>query len=368
VAPLTWVVIAALIFISARRFVLLGGALLSGRLDARRVPLPSVLVAVSARNEAPRLEPLLNALERLDYPRDLLSVVLVDDGSTDETARLFTTWCERRPGSLAMTLTTNVGKASALNAALAVAPAAELVAVYDADQRPRPDSLRLLAAAFHAPGVGAASGYRLPSNADTGMVSRYAALESWVHQLVVQRGKDRLRLNPTTMGGNCAYRVAALRQVGGFPAGAFSEDVEVSLALVARGWQTVFVDEAVAEHEVSGTLRAYLSQRSRWTWGLYHAGWRARGPESAAVAAGYADRLVFASGCLLALAGLMSPAWLGLYLAAPALESVAALGLAGRLARAPLYLLSAVPMFVVDIGLTAAATLLALARRRPQWG
>ena len=61
-------------------------------------------------------------------------------------------------------------------------------------------------------------------------MSQYAALEAWVHQLVVLAGKERWGWNPPTMGGNCVYRVAAVEELGGFPVNTSTEDIEVSLA------------------------------------------------------------------------------------------------------------------------------------------
>jgi cellulose synthase/poly-beta-1,6-N-acetylglucosamine synthase-like glycosyltransferase len=366
VEALSWIVIGFLAAVTARRFALLLGALLPARRAKGAEEEPSLLVVVSARDEAWQLGPLLQALEKLDYPTEKLSFVLVSDGSRDGTAHLFGRWCQDHARATALVLIDNLGKAAAINAALEAGPPTELLAIYDADQRPRPGSLRILAHAFGDQRVAAASGYRLPSNADRGIVSRYAALETWVHQLVVLAGKERWGWNPPTMGGNCVYRRAAVAQSGGFPDGACGEDVEVSLGLIARGWRTRFLPDAVAENSVAETLRHYASQRLRWTYGMYGAGKHARSLEGVAVASGYADRLIFAAAAVLAFAGQMSPAWPAAYLSAPLLGMLAALAKAGRLRQTPLYLLSALPMFLFDIASAAGTTWLALGRR-PSW-
>jgi cellulose synthase/poly-beta-1,6-N-acetylglucosamine synthase-like glycosyltransferase len=169
------------------------------------------------------------------------------------------------------------------------------------------------------------------------------------------------------MGGNCAYRTAAVAELGGFPDPTYSEDVEISLGMIARGWRTRFVRDAVAESRVGVSLRHYASQRIRWTYGMYGAGKQIRSLEALAVSSGYADRLVFAAACALAVSGHLSPAWLAVYLLAPLFETLAALAKAGKLRRAPIYLLSIGPMFLFDIGLTAYATARSLVRRRPTW-
>ena len=362
---MTWIVIALLVAFTARRWALLVGALLPPRL-AGGSATPAVLVVVAARNEAWQIEPLLHALAALDYPPDKMSFALVSDGSSDETAGVCRRWCEGRAHATTLDLG-HVGKAAAVTEAMKAAPAADLLAVYDADQRPRPDSLRHLVHPFDDARVGAVAGYRCPINADRGIVSRYAALETWVHQLVVLAGKDRWHLNPPTMGGNCAYRVAAVADLGGFPAQTPTEDIEVSLALIARGWRTRFVRDSVAESRVGVSLRHYLSQRVRWTYGMYGTRRRARSVEGFAVSSGYADRLVFATAGVLAVTDRMSDVWLTAYLSTALIVVLTALAKAGRLRGAPVYLLGAVPMFLVDIGSTAYATALALVRREPPW-
>ena len=363
---LSWIVIGLLAAASARRFALLLGALLRPR-SVEGSEESSTLVVVVARDEAWRVGPLLHALATLDYPAEKLFFVLASDGSRDTTAQMFRRWCHERSRATAIELARNVGKAAAINVALGACPDTVLLAVYDADERPRPDSLRKLAHSFGDERVAAASGYRVPSNADGGIVSRYAALETWVHQLIVLAGKERWGWNPPTMGSNCVYRIAAVAELGGFPDVTCGEDVEVSLGMIAHGWRTRFLRDAVSENTIGEALRHYVSQRIRWTYGMYHAGKHARGLESLAVASGYADRLVFAAGCVLAMTGQMSLGWLAAYLSAPLLQTVAALAKAGRLRLAPVYVLSAVPMFLLDIGTTACATVLTLLRRPPYW-
>jgi 1,2-diacylglycerol 3-beta-glucosyltransferase len=366
-AAVTWIVMGLLAAFIARRCALMIGALLPPR------PLfgsttPTVLVVVAAHNEAWQIDPLLKALAAVDYPADKLWFVLVSDGSSDDTAMACERWARGRAHATVHAIRDQIGKAAAMNEAMKLGPPTELLAVYDADQRPQPASLRRLVRAFDDGRVAAACGYRLPLNADRGIVSQYAALEAWVHQLVVLAGKDRWGWNPPTMGGNCVYRVAAVAEVGGFPAKTNTEDIAVSLALIARGWRTRFVVDAVADSGVGESLRHYFSQRVRWAYGMYGDGRRARSVETLAVASGYADRLVFVASGLLVLADRISVAWPATYLFVAFVQVLVALVKAGRFRRAHLYLLGAVPMFLLDIVSTLYATLLSFAGKRPRWG
>lgn len=364
---LAFLLAALLLLFSARRYVFIISSLLPGP-DLTRVFTPSVSVLVSARNEEKHLPGLLASFDRLDYPREKLHFVVVDDASGDATGRLLAQWAAGRPNACALRLEESVGKAAALNHALRAAPPCELVAVYDADVRPCADSLRQLAAVFADPGVGAAAGYRRPSNWRAGVVAAYAALESWVHQQVTQAAKERLGMNPTTLGAHCLYRRSALEQLGGFPAGSLSEDIEISLALVARGWKTRFVRSAAAESFVAESLSRFWNQRARWTRGLYGSARHARGLESWAVAAGYLDRIVFLASCAAAWGGWLSPLWLLVYLSGPLGAILAGLHRARAGWRGALYSLASVgPMFLVDLAASCVSTAGALLRRRVKW-
>src|SRR5438128_3153388 len=84
---------AALTCLSLRRVVLLAAAISPARNNSDHLDeLPSATLVVPAHNEASGIDRALAAIEALDYPTERLSVVLVDDGSTDATARQMREW------------------------------------------------------------------------------------------------------------------------------------------------------------------------------------------------------------------------------------------------------------------------------------
>ena len=350
-----WIVVGLLLLFTVRRYLYWIASLLPPKSHAAsRTRTISVLVA--ARNEASLLPRLLAALDRLDYPGSLLRFVLVDDGSTDSTGGLMREWTKTRTNALALSLPLNSGKARALEAALSVAPASELVAVLDADTEPEPDALAWLAGAFNDSRVGAACGYPRPGNADASVASRYAAMERWVFHLVTLAGKDRMGMNPPAIGALCMIRREALSAIGGFPTDAVAEDICVSVELVKRGWRTRWIREAVTREDAADDVSTFRRQRQRWSRGLLASGSRAGGFEDLIVALGYLDRLVFSAAVILAATGWI-PAWLpASYAVAPLISVVTALWRAGI--HDPLPFVSALPpMIVVDLAVTAASVL-----------
>ncbi len=364
-------VIVAVVLLSLRRGAFLVAALLRSRPMPAQGELPSITVLVPAWNEAGAAERLLAGLARLDYPGGALSFVLVCDGCSDNTPALFHTWANSRSDTRVVELPQREGKPSALNAGLAETHA-DVVVVLDADLAPRPDFLLEVVRPFADGGVVASAAYLRPANADRNIVTRYAAVTSWVHQLVTSAGTDRLGLNPPTLGA-AAYRMTALRRIGGFPVVPIGEDVATSAALISRGGRTRFVATAVADNIVVSDVDDYLRQHVRWSRGVFGS-WRpsatvswAQRVESAVSTIGYGDRLVFAAAVAGAIAGAV-PIWVPvLYLSIPGLEIVGALHKAGVHRKMPAFLFATAAVFGVDLLGSVAAVVLHLGRRPSLW-
>jgi cellulose synthase/poly-beta-1,6-N-acetylglucosamine synthase-like glycosyltransferase len=393
-------VAAVLLIFLIRRLVFLVAAVWPRRPDpagASDGALALVQVLVPCRDEAGVLPGLLAALDALDYPRDRLRVVIVNDASRDATPELVSAWAAARPWGQLLSLSENRGKAAALSAALSAALRAgdlhagdhdTIVWIYDADHRPRPDSLRRAVACFRDRRVGAVSGLVLPANGLASLPAYYATVEALVHQRITLQAKDRLGLAPPLLGANCGYRLSALEACGGFAPGLLLEDSDLSIALARAGWCTRFVPEAVSLHQAPQSLAGYWRQHLRWSRGFHQVAGRHLGGllrdgrlapwlrlELALFALGYLDRLALAAATILLAAdalagrgifGLPWALWLA-YLAVPCLQAAAALALQ----RAPagyFWRLPAVPaFFAVDVAMAAHSAAASLLRRPLRW-
>jgi 1,2-diacylglycerol 3-beta-glucosyltransferase len=382
-----------------RRLIFLIVALWPSRrpLSENREP-PTVHVLVPCRDEAAVLPGLLAALDALDYPRDRLSVTVLDDGSRDATRAIAQQWAQARAWAAVRSWPESRGKSAALAEACApcgdpaTAPAAaEVVWVYDADHRPAADSLRRAMRYFADERVGAVNGLMLPDNGLDSLPAYYATVEALVHQRVTMQAKDRLDLAPAVLGSNCGYRRAALEAAGGFAPGLLLEDSDLTIVLVRAGWRVRFAPEAVSAHQAPVTLAGYWRQHVRWARGFYQVAGRQLGAllrdnrlspwlrlELALFALGYLDRLaLLAATALLAVdafapafglrasggAGLLLWVWL-LYFAVPWAQVVAAFALQ-RAPRGYWLRLGVVPLFFVLDVIMAVASALASALRRP---
>jgi cellulose synthase/poly-beta-1,6-N-acetylglucosamine synthase-like glycosyltransferase len=327
---------------------------------------PSVLAIIAAHNEEATLPEFFESLDRLNYPASRLSFLFVDDGSTDESGRLLDDWCADRSAARVLHLAKNMGKGAALEAGRKSAAVCDLIVMYDADVRPDPDSLRSIVAPFADPRVGAASGPRLPSNSGASVVSRYAGLEQYVFDLVIQPARQALHWNPPVLGGNFAVRAAALDEIGGFARNTFSEDLETSFALHRKGWRTAYCVDARVYMRVPTSLAAFWRQRQRWTRGIYRSMPKSAGLGSLMTAAGYADRLIFLAALIAAAGGTLSFRWPLVYLIGPVLPICAALWRA----KDPGWVwivLACPPMFVIDVCSTVVGALRSVMPTDGRW-
>ena len=120
---------------------------------ARQMPLPGVSIVIAAHNEGTRLAARLDNLRALDYPPARRQVIVVSDGSTDDTAAVVA----RHQPYVELVEVPRGGKALALNAGVARAKFDVLVFA-DARQRFAPDALRHLVASFSDPRIGGVTG------------------------------------------------------------------------------------------------------------------------------------------------------------------------------------------------------------------
>lgn len=333
---------------------------------------PTVLVLAALRNEERRAHHLLDALERLAYPAERLFILLGDDASTDATGPMLDAWAESRPRAAVVHFPRQVGKAAVLNHLLEHARTAlpqlpEFAAVYDAKHAPHPESLSLLAGACTAPRTGCSAGYLSPENFRDSLAARYGALDLWVNQHILFRAKAALGRPIPLRGGNCLFRVAALKDIGGFREGAYSEDTEAGLALSSRGWEIRYAPEASAGTLAPCNFREFWRQRVRWNYGLYAGSRAARSLEGWDTVTGYADRLAFLAA--LGFGGVMLlPLWVAaLYALAVAASILLSVYRAGAVRDLPAIALSILIYAPADLAVSAYGAAARVLGRRPRW-
>ncbi|TQN44271.1 cellulose synthase/poly-beta-1,6-N-acetylglucosamine synthase-like glycosyltransferase [Blastococcus colisei] len=296
----------------------LGPSRRSGRLaELRRTADPApVTVVVPAYNEGPVIVPAVTSLLALDYPA--LQVVVVNDGSTDDTLERLVTafdllptqlppeafaalpgrpvravWQPCRRGIPLRVVDKEAGgsKADAINVGVSLADT-PLIVVGDGDGLVEPQALARAVAALrdHRGDPVAVGGTILPVNdceVSAGQVVRprvprnflaACQLLEYLRSFVVGKaGMGALASVTLVSGAFGLFRTEELRRVGGFAVGHLGEDLDITIRLVQQamdagrdmpGGPVLQVPEAVLWTEVPETLRVLGRQRIRWHRGL----------------------------------------------------------------------------------------------------
>jgi cellulose synthase/poly-beta-1,6-N-acetylglucosamine synthase-like glycosyltransferase len=230
--------------------------------------LPRYAVVVAMHREENVVADLVDALDALDYPREKIEILLVleeDDAPTREAlARL------ALPPHMSVIVAPDGKprtKPRALNVGL-MATQAELLVVYDAEDRPDADQLRRAAARFAVgPGDLACLQARLAIDNDAdGPLPALFALDYAGLFETMNPGLAALDW-PMLLGGTSNhFRVDALRALGGWDAWNVTEDADLGLRLARSGWRVETLRSTTWE-EAPVSVSAWLAQRRRWMKG-----------------------------------------------------------------------------------------------------
>lgn len=233
-----------------------------------------VSILVPVRDEERVVGRLLDALLRLDYPQGKREILIVEDGSGDETVGICAEYARRYPDQIRLFhKSTSNGKPSALNYALQYVRG-EIVAVFDADNVPEPDALTRAVGYFKDSSIAAVQGRTCSINADENMLTKFISYEEAVYYETFIRGKDALSLF-VPLSGNCQFvRRSVLERVGGWDEDSLSEDMEMAVKLTVRGYTIKYAPDVRSWQESPANLSQLMSQRTRWYRGCMEVGLR----------------------------------------------------------------------------------------------
>jgi cellulose synthase/poly-beta-1,6-N-acetylglucosamine synthase-like glycosyltransferase len=229
---------------------------------------PSVAVLVGCKNEELVVDGMVTALLSLDYPADRLTIVVVDDGSDDDTGGRLDAWAAVEPRLRVLHRPPGAGggKSGALNDALATVDA-EVVLVFDADHEPEPNALRRLVRHFRDPRVGAVMGRCVIRNGEESTMATTVFVDFLSGYLVNEYGRQALFELPAYGGANCAVRMSTLRALGGWNLETVTEDTDLTLRVLLSGQRVRYDVSAIDYEEAVVTARRFWTQRYRWARG-----------------------------------------------------------------------------------------------------
>jgi cellulose synthase/poly-beta-1,6-N-acetylglucosamine synthase-like glycosyltransferase len=233
-------------------------------------PLPVVTVQLPLYNEMYVADRLIDAVCRLDYPRGLLEIQVLDD-STDETRAIAELAVRRfREAGFDIKYVHRLDrtgyKAGALEAGLRDARG-EFVAIFDADFLPPKDFLVRLLPHFSDPGVGMVQARWGHINQDYSLLTKIQSILLDGHFVLEHGGRNRSGRFFNFNGTAGIWRRSAIADAGGWQHDTLTEDLDLSYRAQLRGWRFVFVSSVIAPAEVPVEMNGFKSQQHRWAKG-----------------------------------------------------------------------------------------------------
>ncbi len=282
--------VLGMILIGLGFFVLIARFLLDqlrGASDAAAPPipeaaLPRVLVQIPVYNEGPVVENAMRCAAALDWPRDRLTIQLLDD-SDDQTAVIAAEVIAdlRAQGTDAVHVRRQDRsgfKAAACEAGLALCDA-PYVAMLDVDFRPPADWLRRAVPVILADPRAAFVQSRCEfANFNKTWLTRAQGLIMDGHFLVEQRTRARAGWLFQFNGTGGVWRRAAIDKVGGWLDYSLTEDLDLTIRVFLQGWHGLFVTEPAIPGQVPEGMRDWRRQQRRWSNGFIQVARRTVGP------------------------------------------------------------------------------------------
>jgi biofilm PGA synthesis N-glycosyltransferase PgaC len=220
---------------------------------------PSISVLLAVYNGADFIERKLASIAALDYPRDLVDILVISDGSTDRTDELVRAKSDPR---VTLVRVPHGGKAAALNAGLARATG-DILFFTDVRQPLDPHAIAHLAANFADPSVGAVTGelrYLNPQRGEQADLDLY-----WRYELWARRQHSAIDSTLNTTGCLYAMRRSLAEPL---PTDTLVDDVVLPLGAFLSGYRVVFDDRAIA-YDAPAPPGAEYSRRMRTMAGLW---------------------------------------------------------------------------------------------------
>jgi len=232
--------------------------------------LPRVTVQLPIFNELYVVERLLDGVSKLDYPRELLQIQVLDD-STDETrgiteAEVLRLQAEGFDIEHVHRIDRTGFKAGALAAGLDTCKG-DFVLILDADFLPTPNLLQETVHFFTDPGIGMIQSRWGHLNRTYSLLTRVQAMFLDGHLVLEQTARSRAGRFFNFNGTAGLWRRSCIESSGGWQHDTLTEDLDLSYRAQIKGWRFVYLADLVTPAELPAEINGFKSQQHRWTKG-----------------------------------------------------------------------------------------------------
>ena len=227
---------------------------------------PTVTIAVPCWNEEKTLPGTLGSLLDLDYPKDKLTIVVVDDGSKDSTLAIAKEYESRNKGQIKVFTKQNGGKHTAVNLALAHSTT-ELFGCLDADSFVDKKALRIIASYFlhHKEAMAVTPCIHIKSPKT--IIQRIQAIE-YLLGVFLRKSYGEIDAIQVTPGPFSIFRRKIFAEIGNYRKAHNTEDYEITLRMHKHHLKIMNSHKALVYTVGPSTFKGYFYQRLRWSRGF----------------------------------------------------------------------------------------------------
>ena len=232
---------------------------------------PTVSIVIPAYNEEDNIVETINSVVNLDYPKDKIKLIVVDDGSKDKTyerAKAFIDDIKSKHSYIDVLLLTqkNHGKYYAMNHSLKYVDT-DFFATMDADSIPNKDALKNVIASFVSDDIAAVSSvlkvYKPKTTIQIVQWFEYS-VNHFYKSLIANVNSIHVLPGPLSV-----YRTKIIKEINGFREAYKTEDMEIVLRIQQKHYKIIQCNTAFVYTKAPAKIKELYTQRHRWNFGTF---------------------------------------------------------------------------------------------------
>jgi len=238
----------------------------SFKIDPKLKEYPFFSILVPAFNEEKTIGLCIESLLKIDYPKNKVNIILINDASTDSTLKIMKSFKDSRIKILDLKKNTGWKSAALKKGLKLVSSKTDLLTILDADSVVSKNIARVVAGYFSDKKVGAVATRYLPLNSSN-LLERFQYIE-YLFSVMWRRLLWFVKSMYVSPGVFATYDYNVFKKVGGFSKDSIVEDLEIAFRINKAGYDIAYTSSTPSFTRVPSTIKEYISQRTRWQRGF----------------------------------------------------------------------------------------------------